>query len=396
MLYLDLDEFKSVNDRLGHAAGDELLVQIANRLKSCARASDSVARLGGDEFAIIANNINSSDEALAFAERLIETFGDPFIIDGSEVYNTVSIGIAMASSAGVGSDVLLKNADTALYRAKSEIDGSVQIFEPHLDTKARERRVIERDLRLALARDELFLVFQPFLDLAQNRLTGCEALLRWRHPIRGIIFPEEFIQIAEATELIHPIGEWVIREACRAASDWPKDTKIAINFSPVQFRKASIFPWFIKALADVGVSPSRLEIEITESTILSENDFAVSMMNKLLDLGTKFSLDDFGTGYASLSCLRKFPFSRVKIDSSFVREMLTDPDSASIVRSVIGLAHDLGIGVTAEGVETQEQLSYLRATTCGQVQGFLISEPKPAAEIAALFGKTKTSHTLAA
>jgi len=396
VLYLDLDEFKSVNDRLGHAAGDELLVQIANRLKSCARVSDSVARLGGDEFAIIANNINSSDEALAFAERLIETFGDPFIIDGSEVYNTVSIGIAMASSAGVGSDVLLKNADTALYRAKSEIDGSVQIFEPHLDTKARERRVIERDLRLALARDELFLVFQPFLDLAQNRLTGCEALLRWRHPIRGIIFPEEFIQIAEATELIHPIGEWVIREACRAASDWPKDTKIAINFSPVQFRKASIFPGFMKALADVGVSLSRLEIEITESTILSENDFAVSMMNKLLDLGTKFSLDDFGTGYASLSCLRKFPFSRVKIDSSFVREMLTDPDSASIVRSVIGLAHDLGIGVTAEGVETREQLSYLRATTCDQVQGFLISEPKAAAEIATLFGKPKASHTLAA
>ena len=396
VLYLDLDEFKSVNDRLGHAAGDELLVQIANRLKSCARVSDSVARLGGDEFAIIANNINSSDEALAFAERLIETFGDPFIIDGSEVYNTVSIGIAMASSAGVGSDVLLKNADTALYRAKSEIDGSVQIFEPHLDTKARERRVIERDLRLALARDELFLVFQPFLDLAQNRLTGCEALLRWRHPIRGIIFPEEFIQIAEATELIHPIGEWVIREACRAASDWPKDTKIAINFSPVQFRKASIFPGFMKALADVGVSLSRLEIEITESTILSENDFAVSMMNKLLDLGTKFSLDDFGTGYASLSCLRKFPFSRVKIDSSFVREMLTDPDSASIVRSVIGLAHDLGIGVTAEGVETREQLSYLRATTCDQVQGFLISEPKAAAEIATQFGKPKASHTLAA
>jgi diguanylate cyclase (GGDEF)-like protein len=396
VLYLDLDEFKSVNDRLGHGAGDELLVQVASRLKSCARASDSVARLGGDEFAIIANAINSSEQALAFAERLVETFSLPFMIDGSTVYNTVSIGIAIAPSAGVSSDVLMKNTDTALYRAKGEVGGSVQIFEPRHDAKARERRAIEHDLRLALARDEFFLVFQPFFDLAQNRLTGCEALLRWRHPLRGIIFPEEFIQIAEATELIHPIGEWVIREACRAASDWPQDTKIAINFSAVQFRKASILPAIIKSLADVGVSPSRLEIEITESTILSENDFALSMLNNLLDLGTKFALDDFGTGYASLSCLRKFPFDRIKIDCSFVREMLTDPHCASIVRSVIGLAHDLGIGVTAEGVETEEQLSYLRATTCGQVQGFLISEPKPAAEIAALFGKTKTSHTLAA
>jgi diguanylate cyclase len=396
VLYIDLDDFKSVNDKLGHGAGDELLVQLASRLKSCARASDSVARLGGDEFAIIANGIDSSEEALAFAERLVGRFNLPFIIDGSEVYNTVSIGIAMAPSAGSSSDVLLKNADVALYRAKSEIDGSVQIFEPHLDAKARERRAIEHDLRLALARDEFFLVFQPFFDLEKSRLTGCEALLRWRHPLRGIIFPEEFIQIAEATELIHPIGEWVIREACRAASDWPQDTKIAINFSAVQFRKPSILTAIVKSLADVGVNPSRLEIEITESTILSENDFAVSMMNNLLDLGAKFALDDFGTGYASLSCIRKFPFDRVKIDCSFVREMLTDPHCASIVRSVIGLARDLGIGVTAEGVETQEQLSYLRATTCDQVQGFLISEPKPAAEIAALFGEQKTSQPQAA
>ena len=396
VLYLDLDEFKSVNDRLGHGAGDELLVQTASRLKACARTADAVARLGGDEFAIIANGINSSEQALAFAERLVETMSVPFIIDGSEVYNTVSIGIAIAPSAGVSSDVLLKNADTALFRAKGEVGSSVQIFQPSHDAKARERRAIEHDLRLALARDEFFLVFQPFFNLAQNRLNGCEALLRWRHPLRGVILPEEFIQIAEATELIHPIGEWVIREACRAASEWPQDTKIAINFSAVQFRKASILPAIIKSLADVGVSPSRLEIEITESTILSESDFALSMLNNLLDLGTKFALDDFGTGYASLSCLRKFPFDRVKIDCSFVREMLTDPHCASIVRSVIGLASDLGIGVTAEGVETREQLAYLRATTCGQVQGLLISEPKPAAEIAALFDKAKSSQTLAA
>jgi diguanylate cyclase len=396
VLYLDLDEFKSVNDKLGHGAGDELLVQVASRLKSRARVSDSIARLGGDEFAVIANGINDSEEALALAERLVEAFSLPFIIDGSEVYNTVSIGIAMAPSAGVSSDVLLKNADIALYRAKSEIDGSVQIFEPQHDAKARERRAIEHDLRLALARNEFFLVFQPFFDLAQNRLTGCEALLRWRHPLRGIIFPEKFIQIAEATELIHPIGEWVIREACRTASDWPQGTKIAINFSAVQFRKASILPNIIKSLTDAGVNPSRLEIEITESTILSENDFALAMMNKLLDLGTTFALDDFGTGYASLSCLRKFPFNRVKIDCSFVREMLTDPGCASIVRSVVGLAHDLGIGTTAEGVETQEQLSYLRATACDQVQGILISEPKPTAEIAALFSKSKSSYTEAA
>jgi EAL domain-containing protein (putative c-di-GMP-specific phosphodiesterase class I) len=262
--------------------------------------------------------------------------------------------------------VLLKNADTALYRAKCDAGGSVQLFEPVHDEKARERRATEHDLRLALVRNEFFLVFQPVLDLARNQTTGCEALLRWRHPSRGVILPSEFIQIAEATELIHSIGEWVIREACLAASNWPAETKIAVNISAVQFRKAGIIPAIANSLAQAGVNPFRLEIEITESAILSESDFVLSTLHSLRGLGIKFALDDFGTGYASMGCLRKFPFDRVKIDRSFVRDMLLDRDCASIVKSVIELADDLGIGVTAEGVERPEQLSYLRSTTCSE------------------------------
>jgi len=302
----------------------------------------------------------------------------------------------MAPATSVSSALLLKNADTALYRAKGDAGGSVQLFQPDHDVRARERRAIERDLRLALSRDEFFLVFQPVLDLARNQTSGCEALIRWKHPIRGVITPSEFIRIAEGTELIHSVGEWVIGQACRAASTWPSETKVAVNISAVQLRHSRTIAIIANALARAGLNPSRLEIEITESAILSNNDFALSTLNALRALGIKCALDDFGTGYASLSCLRKFPFDRVKIDQSIVRDMLSDRGCASIVKSVIELAYNLGISVTAEGVERQEELSYLRSTTCDEVQGFLVSAPRTAAEIVAMFSKSRVSSTRAA
>ena len=396
VLYLDLDDFKSVNDKLGHAEGDELLAQVAERLKAHARTSDTLARLSGDEFAILVRDIKNAEEALALAERVLEAFRLPFVIDGLDIYNAVSIGIAMAPATSVSSALLLKNADTALYRAKGDAGGSVQLFQPDHDVRARERRAIERDLRLALSRDEFFLVFQPVLDLARNQTSGCEALIRWKHPIRGVITPSEFIRIAEGTELIHSVGEWVIGQACRAASTWPSETKVAVNISAVQLRHSRTIAIIANALARAGLNPSRLEIEITESAILSNNDFALSTLNALRALGIKCALDDFGTGYASLSCLRKFPFDRVKIDQSIVRDMLSDRGCASIVKSVIELAYNLGISVTAEGVERQEELSYLRSTTCDEVQGFLVSAPRTAAEIVAMFSKSRVSSTRAA
>jgi diguanylate cyclase (GGDEF)-like protein len=396
VLYLDLDDFKSVNDELGHAGGDELLTQVAERLKAHARTSDTLTRLSGDEFALLVRDIRNAEEALALAERVLESFRVPFVIDGLDIYSSASIGIAMAPAAGASSELLLKNADTALYRVKEDAGGSVQLFQPDHDARVRERRAIERDLHLALARDEFFLVYQPILDLAQNRLSGCEALLRWQHPLHGVMAPSEFIHIAEGTKLIHSIGEWVIRQASRSASTWPVESKVALNISAVQLRHSGTIGIIANALARSGLNPSRLEIEITESAILSDSEFALSTLKALRGLGIKCALDDFGTGYASLSCLRKFPFDRVKIDQSFVHDMLSDRGCASIVKSVIELAHDLKISVTAEGVERQEELAYLRSTTCDEVQGFLVSAPRSAADIAAMFAKSKGSGVRAA
>jgi diguanylate cyclase (GGDEF)-like protein len=384
ILYLDLDGFKSVNDKLGHAAGDELLIQVADRLRSTGRDTDAIARYGGDEFTLVAADVSKPEVVLARAERIVKAFDLPFIIGGSEIAISVSIGIALAPLDGIDSHTLLNNADVALYRAKKRIGGSIHFFEPRHDAKALKRRSLELDLQGALQRHEFELVFQPFLDLVKNRITGCEALLRWNHPTRGLVLPEEFIKIAEETQLIESIGEWVIHEACRTAANWPKDTRVAVNCSIVQFRNHRILPVIVKALADARIAPSRLEIEITESVFISESESALSILNALHELGVKIALDDFGTGYSSLSYLRKLPLDRVKIDRSFIHDLLTRSDSASIINFVIGLAGDLGMSVTAEGVETREQLSYLRTKNCGEIQGFLISVPKPASEIAVL------------
>jgi diguanylate cyclase (GGDEF)-like protein len=394
LLYLDLNDFKSVNDELGHAAGDALLVQVAGRLRGAQRRADTIARLGGDEFAVLAPNVGEPEQALAVAERFVESFDAPFDIDGTQLSSAVSIGIALAPANGTELTSLLKNADIALYHAKRGAGGSVQLFEPSHDAKAQERRTIEHDLRTALARNEFHLVFQPILNMSIGRIVGCEALLRWHHPTRGILLPGEFIPVAEETGLIHAIGEWVIREACRTAAAWPKDVKVALNLSPLQLQRASILPAIVNALTEAGMTPARLEVEITESALVSKSD--VAMVAAIRELGVTIALDDFGVGYSSLTHLHKLPLDRIKIDQSFVSGLLTDWGAAAIVRCIISLAGDLGMQVTAEGVETQEQLVRLRSLGCTSAQGHLISRPKPAAEVAELFGKPWKMSTHAA
>ncbi len=384
VLLFDLDDFKRVNDQLGHPAGDEFLTQLAARLRRCTRDSDTIARIGGDEFGLIAANIAKVDEAFKLAEQIISAFDHPFLIEGREIVGAASIGISLAPRDGDTSSDLLKHADVALYRAKKAGPGTVRFFEPSDDVSARERRALQIDLEAAIQRDELFLVYQPFLDLRENRITGFEALLRWRHPARGLVLPVEFIPLAEESGLIHSIGDWVVTRACKALSQWPANIRIAVNVSAVQFQNANILQTFVRALAEARVTPGRLEIEITESILLSKYDSAPSVLNSLLELGVTVALDDFGTGYSSLTYLRRLPFSRIKIDQSFVRDMLVQPDCAAIVKSVIGLAQDLKIGVVAEGVESTEQLDYLRQTNCDEVQGYLIGRPVEAGQVLAL------------
>jgi diguanylate cyclase (GGDEF)-like protein len=375
VLLLDLDRFKEVNDRFGHPAGDEFLAQAAARLQRCTRAAEHVARIGGDEFALIMSNLTGTEDALAIAEQFVAAFADPFLIDGYEISGAVSVGIVLAPRDGNTPHDLLKHADIALYRAKKSGPRSICFFEADDDKSARDRRALQRDLERAIEAEELFLVYQPFLDLREGRITGFEALLRWQHPVRGLIPPAVFIPIAEESGLIHQLGEWVIRRACATLSRWPDDIRIAVNFSAVQFQNVGILQTIVQALTDANVSPRRLEIEITESMLISKYGSAQSILNALLELGLTVALDDFGTGFSSLTYLRKLPFSRIKIDQSFIRDMLTQPDCAAIVKSVIGLAQDLQIGVVAEGVETADQLEFLRQTSCDEVQGYLIGRP---------------------
>jgi diguanylate cyclase (GGDEF)-like protein len=375
ILVLDLDRFKEVNDRLGHPAGDEFLIHVAARLRRCTREGDIAARIGGDEFALIAANVTKPGEALEVANRLVAAFADPFHIDGQQIAGSTSIGLALAPRDGNTLNQLLKHADVALYRAKKDGPGTVRFFEPADDVSARERKALQGDLETAIEQDQLFLVYQPFLSLRNNRVTGFEALLRWRHPVRGLIAPNDFIGIAEETGLIHSIGEWVVRRACATLAEWPEDVRIAVNFSAVQFQNTRVLQYVVQALANAGVSPGRLEIEITESTSISKYESTESLVRSLTQLGVTISLDDFGTGFSSLTYLLKLPFHRIKLDQSFVRGMLIQEHCEAIVKSVIGLARDLRIDVVAEGVETQEQLDYLRQTNCSEVQGYLIGRP---------------------
>ena len=381
---LDLDRFKDVNDAYGHAVGDLLLKAVAGRLRQCIRDTDMVARLGGDEFAIMQVGTAQPTDATSLASRLIEVIGAPYELGGDQVMVELSIGIALAPGDGLDPEQLLKNADMALYRAKSNGHGLYRFFEPEMDARMQARRKLEIDLRKAIANSEFELFYQPLVDMQTEHVTGFEALIRWHHPERGLIPPLEFISVAEETGIIVPIGDWVLRQACAEAATWPSDVKIAVNLSPIQFKSRGLLLSVVSALAASGLSAKRLELEITESALLYDGDTTLAILDELRALGVRISMDDFGTGYSSLSYLRKFPFDKIKIDQSFIFDMSERNDSLAIVRAVIAMGSGLGIATTAEGVETAAQFKQLKLEGCTEVQGYLFSPPRPAAEVKGL------------
>jgi diguanylate cyclase (GGDEF)-like protein/PAS domain S-box-containing protein len=379
---VDLDNFKEVNDSLGHPIGDELLKEVASRLKTCMREGDTVARLGGDEFAIVqvAKNLQVSQTSTV-ASRIIDAVSAPYVIQGHQVIVGASVGVSLAPEDGVDSDRLLKNADMALYRAKADGRGAYRFFEVAMDARAQARRLLEIDLRAALSRKEFELFYQPIHDLEANRIISFEALVRWNHPLRGMIPPSDFIPLAEETGLIIPIGDWILRTACMAAAKWSKGVRVAVNLSPMQFKNRNLVASVASALSEARLAADRLELEITESVLLQNSEATLATLYKLRDCGVRIAMDDFGTGYSSLSYLRSFPFDKIKIDRSFVHELATRGDSMAIVRAVTGLGKSLGISTTAEGVETSDQLALLRSEGCNEVQGYLFSRPRPASEV---------------
>ncbi|WP_197410853.1 putative bifunctional diguanylate cyclase/phosphodiesterase [Devosia epidermidihirudinis] len=383
VLYIDLDHFKAVNDTLGHAVGDEVIKQASARLWGTTRETDLLARLGGDEFALLMRPVESAADAARVADRIIKAIGAPMMIGGQQIEIGASVGIAVGPGDGVKTDTLVKNADLALYKAKSEGRSTYHFFEAGMDANLQQRRAIEAGLRLALQRNELRLVFQPLLGLAENRISCVEALLRWEHEGRTIS-PTEFIPIAEETGLIVPIGEWVLREALKTASSWPADVRIAVNLSPVQFKNRDLVTMVRSALTDARVSPTRLELEITESLLLADSETTLKALHDLRGMGVRISMDDFGTGYSSLSYLRSFPFDKIKIDRSFMADLTSRDDSQAIIKAVIGLGQSLGMSTTAEGVETDEQLAMVRAHGVSEVQGFLFSPPLASTQLANL------------
>jgi diguanylate cyclase (GGDEF)-like protein len=391
VLCLDLDQFKTINDTLGHPVGDALLKAVTDRLSHIVRQTDTVARLGGDEFAIVQSSVNHPQDATALAGRLLHELGAPYEVAGHNVVISTSIGIAIAPEDGFDPDLLLKSADIALFQAKSDGRNRYRYFEPEMDALMQARRELELELRHAVAANELELFFQPLINLKDKRISGFEALLRWRHPKRGMISPAEFIPIAEETGLIVQIGEWVLRDACRHAQSWPGTLKVAVNISTVQFRDDDLVPIVTRALHDSGLDPSRLELEITESVMIHNFDAALTMLRQLKNIGVSIAMDDFGTGYSSLGYLRSFPFDKIKIDQSFVKGLGNKADCAAIIRAVTGMCDSLGITATAEGVETAQQLSLLQAQRCTEIQGYLVTQPRPANEVQALireFGQT--------
>ncbi|KJC47193.1 EAL domain-containing protein [Bradyrhizobium sp. LTSP857] len=387
ILYIDVDEFKGVNDSLGHEVGDELLRQVANRLRACVSGNDLVARLGGDEFAIIKAGTCDQAELTALAEQILTTLRTPVDCKGQEIATDASIGIAIAPDHGDNLDDLLKRADLAMYAAKSEGRGTFRIFVPEYDAKARLRRQLEFDLRQALVRGEFEVHYQPLVDLAANVVTGCEALLRWHHPERGMVSPADFIPVAEDTGLISEIGEWVLRQACTEAASWPGDIHIAVNVSPVQFRSKTLALKVAAALAESGLAPGRLEIEITETVLIRDDEEALTILQQLRELGVRIALDDFGTGYSSLSYLHRFPFDKIKIDRSFISDIGEPEDSSPIVQAVVHMAAARHMATTAEGVETEAQRDVLRKLGCSQMQGWLFSPAVPAAKLKQLLSK---------
>ncbi|GJE02217.1 bifunctional diguanylate cyclase/phosphodiesterase [Methylobacterium isbiliense] len=385
LLILDLDRFKVVNDTLGHGMGDELLRRVAKRLLCALRDEDLVARLGGDEFAILKAGGVDLAAIQALAERVIDILARPFLIDGHILNIGTSIGIALAPTDGDRAEVLMGNADMALYGAKEEGRGRYRMFEASMNARIQARRSLELDLRRAIARQEFELYYQPQVDARTGAFDGAEALIRWHHPVRGMVSPAEFIPIAEETGLIGNLGEWVLRTACTQALSWPEHLTVAVNLSPVQFRDGRLATTIRNILAETNFPPARLELEITEGSLLQNEQRTLVILRELRALGIRISMDDFGTGYSSLSYLRRFPFDKIKIDQSFVRRTPDDKESAAIVRAIAMLGASLGMKTTAEGVETDAQSSFITGEGCDQIQGYLISRPVPARQIEALF-----------
>jgi diguanylate cyclase (GGDEF)-like protein len=385
VLYIDIDEFKSVNDTLGHLIGDELLKSVAVSLSGCTKGDDFVARLGGDEFAVVQTAVKSEAEVSDLAARIFEAIRAPYGCLGHQVTTDASIGVALAPQHGTDLHQILKNADLAMYAAKSAGRRTYRFFQPDMDAQVTARRFLEIDLRQAISDGALEVYYQPCLGLQDNKITGCEALLRWRHPVRGMVSPAEFIPIAEETGLINQIGEWVLTTACAEATTWPEHIKLAVNVSPVQFKSGTLALKIVGALAASGLAASRLELEITEAVLIRDDDAALAILHQLRDIGVRIALDDFGTGYSSLSYLQRFPFDKIKIDRCFVTD-IEDPDGSScIVQAVVNIAAARHMTTTAEGVETKQQQQLLRMLGCSEMQGYLFSPAKPAAEIKQLF-----------
>ncbi|MDE8345872.1 MAG: EAL domain-containing protein, partial [Acidocella sp.] len=383
LLCLDLDLFKNVNDTLGHAFGDAMLVAVAERLRSSIRDTDLAARLGGDEFAIILLK-RSEQEAVAIANRIIERVTRPYYFEGQLLQISISIGITLAPRDSNQPNGLMKNADLALYRAKADGRARWRLYDSEMDELMKDRRALQSALRQALVRDEFRLVYQPIVTLPDGQFVGAEALLRWEHPERGLLEPGAFIGIAEDTGLIGQIGEWVLFQACQEAAGWPAHIGVAINLSPLQFRDPHLVETINRALNESGLTPNRLELEITETTMLETNSQTVDSLWQLHTRGVRIALDDFGTGYSSLSYLRRFPFDKVKIDRSFIRDLGFDTDDGSIILAIIGLAQRMNMIVTAEGVETPEQAELLTRYGCCQAQGYMFGRPQSAGKFAAL------------
>jgi diguanylate cyclase (GGDEF)-like protein len=385
VLYIDIDEFKSVNDALGHSIGDELLKTVACRLRDCLKVTDVAARLGGDEFAIIQTAVKNPSETTHLVERIYRAIREPYECASHLITTDASIGIALASGHGADLDQLLKNADLAMYAAKSAGRRTYRFFKPDMEARVKARHVLEVELRQAITDGALEVHYQPCVSLRDNRITGCEALLRWRHSERGMISPAEFIPIAEETGLINQLGEWVLMTACAEAATWPDDIRLAVNVSPVQFKSGTLALKIVAALAASGLPASRLELEITEAVLIRDDEAALAVLHQLRAIGVRIALDDFGTGYSSLSYLQRFPFDKIKIDRCFIDD-ITEPDGSScIVQAVVNIAVARHMTATAEGVETKQQLESLRALGCAEMQGYLFSQAKPAAEIRQLF-----------
>lgn len=384
VLCLDLDGFKNVNDTLGHGVGDSLLLAVADRLRSSAAQTDVVARLGGDEFAILRADTTGPEEACQLAERILTAINEPYLIDGHRVVVGTSIGINVASRSETKIDSLIKNADVALYQSKADGRGTYRVFQSEMNIRLQERRALEVDLRAAMELGQFELFYQPIVNIASKQIVAFEALLRWNHPKKGMISPANFIPLAEETGLIVPIGDWVLQQACRDAVSWSNNIKVAVNLSPVQFKRGALEMSVTRALAGTGLHGSRLELEITESILLQDEAMTRDTLNNLRVLGVQIAIDDFGTGYSALSYLRNFPLDKIKIDQSFIRDLSEKGNAAAIVRAISELGTALDMTIVAEGVETAEQLMILGDQRCTEAQGYFIARPQPAAQLTQL------------